>query len=267
MSTPADVANTVLFLASEANGNVSGQVIHVAGGAIEPPGRSGHGAGEKMTTAPPAFPQARVCPHLPPPAYAELRGGTGAAPGDDPRRAARVAGDPLRPGPYAAQGPEAVVRPQASRLPRHLGAGPAADRAQAPGADRDGPAGARRAAADVPAGLHAEEGARAARRHRAHRARVTRRHAGARPAGRPLPGVRPARALPGDLPAARRPLGGPRLLPGRHPPAGAHVRHRRGPPGGRRAARLLRAPGHRVQEDPRRRRAHRAAGRHRQDRR
>ncbi|MEV4570548.1 cytochrome P450 [Nonomuraea sp. NPDC049419] len=28
-----------------------------------------------MTTAPPAFPQARVCPHLPPPAYAELRGG------------------------------------------------------------------------------------------------------------------------------------------------------------------------------------------------
>ncbi|MEV4570547.1 SDR family oxidoreductase [Nonomuraea sp. NPDC049419] len=32
VSTPADVANTVLFLASEANGNVSGQVIHVAGG-------------------------------------------------------------------------------------------------------------------------------------------------------------------------------------------------------------------------------------------
>jgi pentalenic acid synthase len=28
-----------------------------------------------MTTAPPAFPQARVCPHLPPPAYAELRQG------------------------------------------------------------------------------------------------------------------------------------------------------------------------------------------------
>ncbi|MEU4831049.1 cytochrome P450 [Streptosporangium sp. NPDC023615] len=28
-----------------------------------------------MTTAPPAFPQPRVCPHLPPPAYAELRQG------------------------------------------------------------------------------------------------------------------------------------------------------------------------------------------------
>ncbi|MCF6470019.1 cytochrome P450 [Nonomuraea sp. MG754425] len=28
-----------------------------------------------MTTAPPAFPQARVCPHLPPPAYEELRQG------------------------------------------------------------------------------------------------------------------------------------------------------------------------------------------------
>ncbi|MEV0998871.1 SDR family oxidoreductase [Nonomuraea sp. NPDC050202] len=32
VSTPADVANTVLFLSSEANGNVSGQVIYVAGG-------------------------------------------------------------------------------------------------------------------------------------------------------------------------------------------------------------------------------------------
>ncbi|WP_410601154.1 SDR family NAD(P)-dependent oxidoreductase [Amycolatopsis sp. lyj-90] len=32
VSTPADVANTVLFLTSAANGNVSGAVVHVAGG-------------------------------------------------------------------------------------------------------------------------------------------------------------------------------------------------------------------------------------------
>ncbi|WP_433261231.1 SDR family NAD(P)-dependent oxidoreductase [Actinosynnema sp. CS-041913] len=32
VSTPADVANAVLFLASGANGNISGNVLHVAGG-------------------------------------------------------------------------------------------------------------------------------------------------------------------------------------------------------------------------------------------